>query len=220
MACLKVIPTLPACPPSGIENASSDQRRIDHRAGQTEMKRVTTSLYAAGGWFKGPIRKSGGSIGKYKHRKLNNISVSCCSLSVIDFNIFTYILVHIVFTNNQMEEAWTASYGRPIMIGVPTLEYQNAAIPLFRDAARKYLTAPARSLRRGCYYKEMNAITDRVAAAIVDMGEERRPRHVHAKLAAICNDLLWHPKSRGHRGLHQSALYPSRNRISSQRRGH
>ena len=70
---------------------------------------------------------------------------------------------------------WQANYDK----GVPTtIEYPN--VPLFHfleDAARKYPDR-ACTIFKGAVvtYKEMNEITDRVAAAIVDMGVKKGDR--------------------------------------------
>ena len=92
---------------------------------------------------------------------------------------------------------WLAHYDK----GVPqTIEYPK--VPLFHfleEAARKYPDR-ACTIFKGAVisYKEMNAQTDAMTAALIEMEKGRPGGNLHAEFAAICNCLLWH--SKGGRG--------------------
>ncbi len=98
------------------------------------------------------------------------------------------------------DRPWLAHYDK----GVPqAVEIPEAPLFYFlEEAARKYPDR-ACTIFKGAVisYKEMNALTDHMAAALVEMGVKKGDRvgNLHAKRPAVHYRVFWHSQS-GRRG--------------------
>ncbi len=117
------------------------------------------------------------------------------------------------------ERPWLKHYdpGVPHISTIPRSPSASSSM----KRARKYPNQPCAIFKGGVVtYAEMNALTDRLAAALAAMGVKRGdPVGIFMpNIAAVRDGLLRHPEGRRGGGGHQSALHAARDRAPGERR--